>query len=252
MTSENEKDEQRLYHDLAWVWPIISPPEDYIEEAELIAKSILKASKIPVKTLLNLGCGGGHEDYTLKKYFTITGVDVSENMLEIARNLNPENTYCQGDWKTVSLNKLFDSVIATSLIYVKSEEELRITFLNVIKHLKPGGVFITFAEKLKGSFQQNDTICSTHKKDDVEITFLENYYDPDPSGTILEATFIYLIRRNGKLDVQKDSHLCGIFPLDTWLEILKEVGFDVETKIVKLSVATVKESFPMLVCTKPL
>ena len=24
----------RLYGDLAWTWPIISPPEDYAEEAE--------------------------------------------------------------------------------------------------------------------------------------------------------------------------------------------------------------------------
>jgi hypothetical protein len=32
----SEKDERRLYSDLAWTWPIISPVEDYIEETELL------------------------------------------------------------------------------------------------------------------------------------------------------------------------------------------------------------------------
>jgi len=40
------KDERRLYGDLAWTWPIISPVEDYIEETELFSKLIIEHSKI--------------------------------------------------------------------------------------------------------------------------------------------------------------------------------------------------------------
>ena len=63
------KDERRLYGDLAWTWPIISPVEDYIEETELFSKLIKEHSTIEVNTLLHLGCGGGHNDYTFKKTF---------------------------------------------------------------------------------------------------------------------------------------------------------------------------------------
>ena len=32
LKSEFGNDNRRLYHDLAWTWPIISPPSDYVEE----------------------------------------------------------------------------------------------------------------------------------------------------------------------------------------------------------------------------
>jgi SAM-dependent methyltransferase len=91
------KDERRLYSDLAWTWPIISPVEDYIEETELFGKLIKEHSTIEVKTLLHLGCGGGHNDYTFKKHFKVTSVDISEDMLALAKKLNPEVNYQYGD-----------------------------------------------------------------------------------------------------------------------------------------------------------
>jgi CRISPR/Cas system CSM-associated protein Csm5 (group 7 of RAMP superfamily) len=74
----SEKDDRRLYSDLAWTWSIISPVEDYIEETELFSKLIREHSKIEVKTLLHLGCGGGHNDYTFKKDFKVTAQSRSE------------------------------------------------------------------------------------------------------------------------------------------------------------------------------
>ena len=49
---------------------------------------------------------------------------------------------------------------------------------------------------------------------------------PNPVGTTYEATLIYLIRRRGKLEVITDCHTIGIYKLQTWLDLLKGVGFD--------------------------
>ena len=86
----------RLYRDLAWTEHIIGPPEEYVEETKLFSEVIKKNSKIDTRSLLHLGCGAGGHDYTFKRYFEITGVDISEEMLEIARPLNPEVTYLNG------------------------------------------------------------------------------------------------------------------------------------------------------------
>ena len=67
-------------------------------------------SKIEVETLLHLGCGGGHNDYTFKKHFKVTGVDISENMLKLARKLNSEVTYYYGDMRDIKLTGCFDAV----------------------------------------------------------------------------------------------------------------------------------------------
>jgi hypothetical protein len=57
---------------------------------------------------------------------------------------------------------------------------------------------------------------------------VENRYDPDPADTTWEMTFVYLIWRAGQLEIETDHHLGGLFPLETWLLLLREVGFAVE------------------------
>jgi len=49
----------RFYGDLARWWPLISPPEDYAEEAAFAA-SVIRTASIPVRDVLELGSGGGH------------------------------------------------------------------------------------------------------------------------------------------------------------------------------------------------
>ena len=253
MKTSSGKDERRLYGDLAWTWPIISPVENYIEETELFSKLIREHSKIKVKTLLHLGCGGGHNDYTFKKFFKITSLDISEDMLSLAKKLNPEVNYKYGDMRTIQLEEKFDAVtILDSINYIKTVEDLQRTFITTYEHLKPGGVFLTFVEQITGQFKQNNTTYSTHSKGDVEITFIENYYDPDSNDTSYEATFIYLIRIGGKLEIHTDRHLCGVFKLKTWLEFLKEIGFEVKQVKFTHSNFTEGESYLMLICIKPL
>jgi hypothetical protein len=84
----------------------------------------------------------------------------------------------------------------------------------------------------------------------VEIVFIENGYDPDIDDTEYDCTFVYLIRKSGKLDIQTDHHVLGIFELDTWRRLLKDVGFEVnELKFVH---SELKEGdfYPMFVCVK--
>ncbi len=247
------KDERRLYSDLAWTWPIISPVEDYIEETELFSKLIKEHSTIEVNTLLHLGCGGGHNDYTFKKHFKVTSADISEDMLTLAKKLNPEVNYRYGDMRTIRLEEKFDVVtILDSINYIKTVENLQRTFITAYEHLKSGGVFLTFVEQIAGKFKQNNTTYSTHSQGDVEITFIENCYDPDSNDTNYEVTFIYLIRVGGKPEVHTDRHLCGIFQLETWLELLKATGFKVKQVKFTHSTFTEGESYPMLICIKPL
>ena len=247
------KNERRLYSDLAWTWPIISPVEEYIEETELFSKLIKEHSKIEVKTLLHLGCGGGHNDYAFKKQFKVTSLDISEGMLTLAKKLNPEVNYKYGDMRNIQLGEKYDAVtILDSIDYMRTVEELQRTFITACEHLKPGGVFLTFVEQIAGQFKQNNTTFSTHSKGDVEIIFIENYYDSDPTDTSYEATFIYLIRVEGKLEVYTDRHLCGIFKLEIWLELLKATGFKVKQLKFTHSTFTEGESYPMLICMKPL
>jgi SAM-dependent methyltransferase len=220
-------DERRLYGDLAWLWPIISPLADYEEEAENCAARIRRFSRIPVSTLLHLGSGGGHLDYRLQRHFTVTGVDCSPSMLDLARGLNPAVRYLLGDMRNVRLSELFDAaLIADSIDYMLDESELLQAFATAFAHLRPGGIFLTSAEMTSELFQQNRTTHSVHRQGSLEVVMVENSYDPDPNDTRFDSTFVYLIRRDGGLEILHDRHQVGLFPRQTWGKLLRVAGFD--------------------------
>jgi len=245
-------DVRRLYHDLSWIWPVISPPEDYVEETEFFCRVIKEYSAIDVRTFLHMGCGGGRNDHTFQKHFDVTGVDISEEMLKLAKELNPASEYVQGDMRSIRLGRTFDCVTALdSVNYMKTEEELSQLFRTANEHLNPGGVFLTFAEENRERFKQNRTISSTHSQGDTQITFIENSYDPNPYDNHFEMTIIYIVRKKGNLEIYTDSHIWGLFRLDTWHRLLKKTGFN--TLELKFEHSTFLEDtfLPMFVCLKP-
>ena len=113
------------YSDLAWTELIISSPDEYRDETESYSKTIINHSTQKPKTLLHLGCGAGINDYTFKRYFKVTGVDISHGMLKIARELNPEARYIQADMRSIRLKLLSDAVaIPDSIGYMTTVTDL--------------------------------------------------------------------------------------------------------------------------------
>ena len=214
------------YGDLAWTESIITSPDDYADETAFYTNTIKENVEIEAETLLHLGCGAGGNDYIFKKHFKVTGVDISEEMLEIARKVNPEVTYLHGDMRSIDLKECFGAVaIPDSVDYMATLAELEIAIGTACKHLKPGGALLIVA-KTREEFQENN-FCYMGANDDVAITIFENNYIPETKRTTYEATLVYLIRREGKLSIHTDNHKLGLFSQFEWLSLLRGAGLEV-------------------------
>jgi SAM-dependent methyltransferase len=220
--------ENRLYGDLAWRFPFISPLESYLDETELFCRRITGLLRIPGITLLHLGCGAGLNDFVFKRHFRITGLDASETVLGRARSLNPEARYLRGDFRSARLGEVFSVVAAVDCLdYMLTEVDLRAAFATAWEHLAPGGVFFFLLAASRETFQQNRTTCWTNSAGGTDVVFIENIYDPDPGDTRNETTMLYLLRQGGKLRVEHDRHNFGLFAAARVRELLTEVGFEV-------------------------
>ena len=220
--------ENRLYGDLAWLFPIISPLEQYLDETELFCRKIAGQLRIPGTTLLHLGCGAGLNDFVFKRHFQVTGLDASEAVLERARRLNPEARYVKGDFRSARLGEIFSVVAAVDCLdYMLTEADLRAAFATAWEHLAPGGVFFFLLAMTREAFDQNHTTSWTNSTGGTDVAFVENCYDPDPGDTRYELTMLYLIRQQGKLRVEHDRHAFGLFAGARVRELLAEVGFEV-------------------------
>lgn len=239
----------RLYSDLAWLWPIWQDVEEYRQESERFAELIRQYSKIEAGTILDMGCGGGKNDYYLKSHFSLTGIDLSQAMLDNARKLNPECDYQVGDVRDFDLGRRFDSVfINDSITYMLNPKDLARAFQTAYQHLKPGGVCITYPDDCKEKFRQNHTRVWQRNRGNLDLVFIENNYDPDPNDDTYETFFVFLIRERGSLRIEEDLHICGLFELDVWKKALKQTGFEVH----EADLDREPEGLPTFVCVKPL
>jgi len=127
-----------LYYDLLY------QDKNYTEEVEYVTSLIKKASPT-TKTLLDVGCGtGSHLAGFKKNNFDVTGIDLSEKMLRIAKKKNPDILFFEANAQHFYLNKQYDVVI--SLFHVASYQVSNRAFLaylqSIYAHLRPGGLFI--------------------------------------------------------------------------------------------------------------
>ena len=217
-----------------------------------MVRLIREHAQISVHSLLNVGCGGGKNVFNLKRHYDVTGLDLSPRMLELAQDLNPECEFVQGDMRTFSLQRMFDAVLVDDAVsYVASRADLGATFAAVWRHLSPGGVVVVSPDDTKETFVQNRTVVTSavgkRKPANVEVMFVENSYDPNPDDDHYEGTMVYLIREDGKLRVETDRHVLGLFPLDVWREALTAVGFRVHEE----TYVEGDKEYVTFVCLKP-
>jgi SAM-dependent methyltransferase len=223
----------RLYTDLAWLWPMWGDAADeYARYCRHVSGLIEQRAARPAGTLLDIGCGGGKNVFNLKGTFSVTGVDLSPTMLAQARALNPGSTFVHGDMRTFRLGRTFDAVLMDDAIsYMACLADFAAAFRTASAHLNPGGVLVATPDVTTETFRQNRTIATpaarTGARDDLDVVFVENAYDPDPADEQYETTVLYLIRDHGQLRIETDHWTMGLFSLDTWRRVLRETGFDV-------------------------
>ena len=221
--------QHRLYGDLAHLWPLMSPPEDYEEEAGYWLRELRKRLVPGRRRILDLGCGGGHNLHHLTGQFDATAVDLSEAMLAHSRLLNPGVAHHVGDMRTVRLGETFDAVlIHDAICYMTTKSDLLAVFATARAHLRPGGVLIVAPDHYTETFSPPSVEYETNRDDETELTYVEYSTDLDPSDTTIETTFVFFIKRNGKLLMEVDSYTTGLFPLATWESLLSKAGFEVE------------------------
>jgi SAM-dependent methyltransferase len=220
----------RLYSEFAEWWPLLSPAEDYAEEATFYALVLQAYSQTPVKTLLELGSGGGNNASHLKQRFSLTLVDPSEQMLEVSQALNPECEHIRGDMRNVRLERQFDAVfIHDAICYMTSEGDLRQAIHTAFLHCRPGGVLLLAPDHIRETFRES-TAHGGSNGEHGALRFLEWTYDPDPEDSTYTVEYAYVLRDlEGRVQVEHDRHVEGLFSRDVWTRLIEEGGFEPQT-----------------------
>ena len=223
------KEFPRLYSDLAGWFHLLTPPHEYREEAAYYADRIVEAASSPVQSVLELGSGGGNNAFHMKQRFTIVLSDISPEMIEASRTLNPGLEHVLGDMRSLRIpDRTFDAVFVHDAVsYLTSVDEIHAMAATAAVHCRPQGSVLVAPDHVLETFSPPYTDWGGYDDPDGRgIRYLMWCTDPDPSDTTYIADFAYMLRESdGSLRLEHDRHLLGIFAESVWLNVLEGAGF---------------------------
>src|SRR5260370_27704937 len=138
-----------LYSRLARYYDVTHNEREYESEAAFVNELFLRFVGSAGARALDLFCGtGGHSIPMARLGFDVIGLDLSEDMLMLAKRKAElaalSVRFEIGDCRFLSFKSEFDVVLGLgqSLQYLLSYEEIRDAFVGVHRALKPGGLCI--------------------------------------------------------------------------------------------------------------
>lgn len=199
---------------------------DYRAEVEGMLQKI-DAHRPGARSLLDVACGTGKHLEHFKARFDAQGLDLSEELLAVARERNPELALHRGDMRSFELGERFDvlTCLFSAIGHLASVDELRCTARTFARHLHPGGLAL------------------------IEPWFTPEQWRPGgPHSLFVDEPDLKIARINlsevrGRLSVMELHYLVGmpggvhhfverleayLFTHQEYLSAFEEVGFTVE------------------------
>ena len=220
--------EQLLYKNLAQFYDLIYHWKDYKKEVHYLKNIIYKHKKSKSKNLLEVACGTGKHLEYFSKTFDCFGVDMNKSMLKIAKKRCTKVELKQGNMLSFTLSKKFDIItcLFSSIGYVKSKRNLKITIENFSRHLNPGGIVIIEPWLTKSIYRVGFPHMNTYENENIKIARL---VVPRKKGNISIMDMHYCIAEKSKaIKHFVDRHELGLFETDTIMNYMKKAGFRVK------------------------
>jgi SAM-dependent methyltransferase len=137
---------ERFDKKYAQYYDLFNKNKDYSKEIDFLEKVFKKYAIAPIKSILDLGCGTGiHDESFALKGYEVTGLDLSQDMLDIAKSKNIANAeFINGDLSDFKIDKKFDACICmfASFGYITENKQIKSSFKSIKKHLNPKGLFV--------------------------------------------------------------------------------------------------------------
>ena len=212
------------YGEIALVYDSLMYDMPYSDWAEYIRKNIKG------DTVLELGCGTGSITEKLSAYYDVTALDISEDMLEAAReklmSKGRQARLINGDMCDFSLHKPVDSVvcICDGINYLITPEKVKQAFLNVYKNVKSGGRFIFDISSEYKLFAMENELYS---EDNDTVTYIwRNTVDEDKKLIEMDITF-FVNEEDERYFRFDEKHVQRMHSVDEITLWLKECGFKI-------------------------
>lgn len=198
---------------------------NYLEE-------IFDRFQVSPKLIAELGCGTGNITTRLaQKGFEMIGIDLSEDMLSIARDKAQKEKlnilYLLQDMRAFELYGTVDCIISLfdSMNYILEEQELLQTFQWVNNYLNPKGLFVFDMNTVYKFEEVLDNNTFVEHLEEASYVW-ENTYDPEDETNEFYMNFFIKDAQSGLYQRYEEYHYEKAYTVACITRLLSEAGLN--------------------------
>jgi SAM-dependent methyltransferase len=211
-----------LYSELARYYDLIYSRKDYEGEAAELRRIIKESKRSRGRGLLEVGCGTGRYLEQFEPHFSCAGVDLSADMLAVAKKRLKATDLRQGDMLDFDLGRQFDAVLClfSSIANLRNYRELRQAIGNFSKHLKTGGALIVGPWRHPDKFPPGAPRLFTYDSPDLKLARMDF---PKRRGAKSILDYHWMVAEKGKQvqHIADDHHELMEFSDEQYMESMR-------------------------------
>jgi SAM-dependent methyltransferase len=199
--------------------------KDYARESQHVHALIQRNTRTRGRALLDVACGtGGHLAY-LREQYTVEGLDLSPEMLAIARKKHPDVVLHRADLTSFDLGRRFDAVVClfSAIAYAHTVAMLHQAVRTMARHLHPGGVLIV------EPFIRPEDVIPDHvgavlvDRPDLKVARVNV---SRVAGRVVSLHFHYLVATPGGVEHFTERHDLAVFTVEEYLAAFRDAGLE--------------------------
>ncbi|MFL5758905.1 MAG: class I SAM-dependent DNA methyltransferase [Thermomicrobiales bacterium] len=233
--SPGDLEERAVYTDSASIYDAIYGSRfDAAASARKVCELIGKQKQSAGASLLDVACGTGRHLVHLRDHYAVEGLDVSPEMVEIARAKLPGISIHVADMVEFDLGRRFDVILClgSSIGYVKTMSRLRRTLKNFARHLHPGGLLLVEPWIAPDAWENGRVAVDASDEPNLKIA---RVLVSGLSGRVSTLDIHHLVARGTTVDTFVEHHEFGLFTREDTMAAFRNAGFTVEHDPVGLS-----------------
>lgn len=216
----------RVFEERADLYDKIHQKKDYEGEIDFVLEQFEEYGDTDGRKVLDVGCGTGeHVKELASRGYDVTGVDASEEMVDIARE-KTDATFRQGRLPEldVDLDEDYDLIVLLfDVINYFDHEELRPSLERLREHLAEGGVLLFDHSQMPD--ETTPAYLHTVDGENGDFARIAQFRDVDEEHTMRYESAVIAKDEQG-LDFFLDKYDYSRFETEFISDLLDDLGFE--------------------------
>ena len=199
--------------------------KDY-EGASTQLHTLIQCFNPGARTLLDVACGTGRHLSYLQSYYQVAGLDISPELLEIAKGRCPEIPFYQGNMVDFHLDHKYDVItcLFSSVGYVKTLQNLKRAVASMASHLQMGGILFIEPWFSPETYWVGKVTANFVDEPELKIAWM---YTSEIKENISIFDINFLIGTPQGIHHFTERHEMGLFSHEQYLKAFRQTGMDV-------------------------